>query len=184
MVDPADRVAIWNSFLKLSWTEAKRVFELSNDRQSQKTLEPLGGTLPDVEYHELATLALCTLAIEARANHLIDELVEEGKITQDVADAARWLPTKHKWFLIPRLAGVQSDLDSSAGPHQAVAQICDLRNDIIHVNYQRLKEKLPSPNTVLTYFKRFIEAMEDMNVILGRDIQAPRKKVLDIGDFD
>jgi hypothetical protein len=184
MVDPADRVAIWNSFLKLSWTEAKRVFELSNGRQSQKTLEPLGGTLPEVEFHALATLVLCTLAIEARANHLIDELVEEGKITQDVADAVRWLPTKHKWFLIPSLAGVQSALDSSAGPHQAVAQICDLRNDIIHVNYQRLKEKLPSPNTVLSYFKKFIEAMEDMNIILGRGIQAPRKEVLDIGDFD
>ena len=184
MVDPADRVEIWNSFLKLSWAEAKLVYECSSGRQSQKTLEPLGGTLPDDEFHALATLVLCTLAIEARANHLINELAEQGKITQDVAEAARWLPIKHRWFLIPSLAGVQSTFDSSTGPHQAVAQICEWRNDLFHVDYPSLKNGLPSPDTILSYFRRFVEAMEDMNVVLGRGIDRPRKEVLDIGVFD
>ncbi len=183
MTDLHNRVWIWNTFFKLAWTEAKRVFEIENRCESKDTFDPLGGTLPDREFHVMAAVVLCNLAIEARANHLIEELVEEGKISPDVGEAARWLPTKHKWFLIPALAGIPASLNSASGPHQAIAQLCDLRNDFLHVNYQGLKQRLPAAGTMLSYFRRFVEAMEDMNVVLKRDRNGPKPEVLKIGQF-
>jgi len=181
--DPKERVKIWNTFFKLARKEAESLHEASTGKESSKIDHFLGGTLPDEEFHAFATLVLCNLAIEARANHLIDELEEKGKITEDVAQAARWLRnTEHKWFLLPKLAGKRKRLDSSKGPHQAIRQICDLRNTLLHVNYPRLKRKLPKPDTTLSYFSRFVEAVEDMNVVLGRTKKA-RKKVLNIGRF-
>ena len=184
MTEQHTRVTIWNSFFKLAWTEAKRVFEIENNCQSKDMFDPLGGTLPESEFHVLAAVVLCNLAIEARANHLIDELVETGKISADLGDAARWLPTKQKWFLIPTLAGVSNRLDSSSGPHQAIAQLCDLRNDFLHVNYQAMKQRLPAPGTMVSYFRRFVEAMEDMNVMLRRERNGPKPEVLKIGQFN
>jgi hypothetical protein len=145
-------------------------------------LNPLGGTLAAEPFHILATLALCNLAIEARANHLIEELVEQGTINADIADAARRLSPKHKWFLLPTLAGVSKSLDSAKPPHQAIAQICALRNDLMHVDYAKLQQRLPTPNTALSLFANFVAVMEDMNVVLGRIAKA-RKEVLDIGQF-
>ena len=182
MTDPSDRVAIWNSFFKLAWLEAKRVFEVDKNCRSAQTFAP--GTLPEDQFNVLAAVVLCNLAIEARANHLIEELIEDGKITPDVGQAARRLPTKHKWFLLPALAGVPAGLSSSSGPHQAVAQLCDLRNDFLHINYKLMKERLPQPGTLLSYFQRFVEAMEDMNVVLQRDRpNGPLPLVLDMGKF-
>jgi hypothetical protein len=99
--EPSDRVAIWNSFFKLAWLEAQRVFEIDKNCRSIDTFMPQGGTLPDDQFHVVAAVVLCNLAIEARANHLIEELIESGKITADVGQAARLLPTKHKWFILP-----------------------------------------------------------------------------------
>jgi len=184
MTDPSDRVAIWNSFFKLAWQESKQIFEIDKGCQCKDIFDPLGGTLPDDQFHVLAAVVLCNLAIEARANHLIEELIEDKKITVDVGEAARWLPTKQKWFILPALAGIKADISSSAGPHQAVAQLCDLRNDFLHVNYKGMMERLPTPNTLVSYFQRFVEAMEDMNVVLGRNRpNGPRPQVLKMGKF-
>ena len=158
--------------------EAKSVFENSTGTSSTKDFHPLGGTLADEQFHILATLVLCNLAIEARANHLIEELKEEKTISNDVAEAARRLPTKHKWFLLPALARVPTVLDGGNPPHQAIAQICGLRNDLMHVNYTNLKKRLPTAATVLNWFSDFVVAMEDMNVILER-IRRKRRKVLE-----
>lgn len=177
-----ERVKIWNTFFKLAWAEAKSLFETSNGITSWKRFDPEGGTLSETEFHTLATLILCALAIEARANHLIEELKEQRKISPDVAEAAQYLPLKHKWFLIPQLAGVSNKLDSDHGPHQSISQICHMRNPLLHVDYEELKRKLPSPKTTLSYFSRFIEAMEDMNVVLKR-IDEPRNRVKNIGLF-
>ena len=182
MTNQLDRVTIWNSFFKLAWTEAKRVFEIENDCQSKDTFDP--STLPESEFHIVAAVVFCNLAIEARVNHLIDEFVETGKISRDLGEAARWLPTKQKWFLLPTLAGVPNQLDSSAGPHQAIAQLCDLRNHFLHVNYQAMKQHLPAGGTMVSYFSRFVEAMEDMNVVLKRDRDKPKPEVLKIGQFN
>jgi len=168
-IDPTDRVAIWNAFLRLAWTESKAVFEIENDCTDGRSFSAgETPTLPEEEFHRLAAVVLCNLAIEARANHLLEVLVEEGVVSADVAESARWLPTKAKWFLLPTLAGKPNTLDSGSGPHQAVAQLCDLRNDFIHVDYAKLKRRLPSSGAVLSYYQRFVEAMEDMNVVLGR----------------
>jgi len=182
MLEEKARVMIWNTFFKLAWSEAKALFEITTGRVSSKRFDPEGGTLPESEFHSLATLVLCALAIEARANHLIEELKEKDRILPDVAEAVQRLPAKYKWFLIPQLAGVTGAVDSDSGPHQSVKQICDLRNPLLHVDYSQLRSRLPTPNTTLSYFSRFVEAMEDMNVVLGRHDKAS-KKVLDIGRF-
>ncbi len=182
MVGPDSRVAIWNTYFKLAWEQAKAVHELSTGHSSKDTFRPWGGTLPDGEPEVLAVVVFCTLAIEARANHLIEELIEAGKISKDTGRAARWLPPRERWFLLPALAGSSAQLDSTAGPHQAVAQVCELRNDFLHVNYAALSAKLPTATTVLSYFQRVVEAFEDMNVLLGR-IESPRAEVLRLGRF-
>ena len=182
MSAPAQRVTIWNTFFRLAWSESKRVFELSMNCTSNNQFSPPGGTLGEEASHVLAALAFCVFSIEARANHLIEELREAGTIGFDLANAARWLPPKEKWFLLPALAGVRVQISSASGPHQAVAQLCDLRNDLMHVSYDQLAAKLPTAQTALSYFERFVEAMEDMNVILGRH-QNPDPEVLRIGRF-
>ena len=182
MVEPTDRVRIWNSIFKLAWTEAKSLHEASTGKASAKEFDPLGGTLSEEEYHILAAMVLCNLAIEARANHLIDEMIEEGRITQSEGIAAHWIPTQHKWFLLPKLAGVTAKPDDSSGPHQAVAQICSLRNNLLHVNYEGLQKQLPKPAAALSLFAKFVEAMEDMNVILGRH-ERHQREVLELSRF-
>jgi hypothetical protein len=183
MSDETDRVKIWNTFFKLAWEEAKSVYETSTGRKSSKTFDPLGGTLPDKEFHTLASLVLLNLAIEARANHLIDELEEEDKISKDVAEAARWLSTKQKWFLLPALAKISTTLDSSKMPHQAISKICRQRNRLLHVKYTELKRGPLSPKETLNLFKNFVKAMENMNVVLER-IDKERDEVLEIGNFE
>lgn len=183
MADSDTRVPIWNSYFKLAWDQAKAVHEQATGVRSTAAFVPLGGTLSDGEPEVLAAVVLCALAIEARTNHLIDELVENDAISNDTGQAARWLPPKEKWFLIPALSGRPTQLDSATGPHQAVAQVCDLRNDLLHVNYDGLSKRLPSKETMLSYFRRVVEAFEDMNVVLGR-IDEPRQEVLRLGSFE
>ena len=183
MADADTRVRIWNSFFKLAWSEAKHCFELDHNCQSDSEFEPiLGGTLLPKQHHCLAAITLCALAIEARANHLIDELIENG-LSADTGRAAKWLPPKEKWFLLPSLAGKTAKLSSASQPHQAIAQICDLRNDIMHVKFDEIAKKLPAVGTVEGYFRGFVAAMEDMNIVLGRDITSPRPEVLSKGKF-
>ena len=177
-----ERVKIWNTYLKLTWEEAKSLHETSNKKMCQKTFNPAGGTLPTAEFHNLATLVLCNLAIEARANHLITELEEKGKISKDMAYAAMRLPPDKKWFLLPVLTKVRKTLDSGVMPHQAISEICSLRNDLIHVKFTKLKDKLPPSGKTLILFKNFVAAMENMNVVLNR-IRKERRKVLEIGEF-
>ena len=184
MAPAGDRVPIWNSFFKLAWSEAKRCFEINHSCTSGSTFDPVdGGTLPRDQHHALAAITLCSLAIEARANHLIDELAEDGGLSKDTARAAKWLPTKEKWFLLPALAGKGIQLSAAIQPHQAIAQICDLRNEIMHVRFDEIVRKLPAVGTIEGYFMGFVEAMEDMNVVLERGVPAPRPEVLAKGRF-
>ena len=178
------RVKIWNTFFKLVWEEAKSLYETSTGEKCSKRFEPRGGTLPAEQFHTLAILVLCNLAIEARANHLIDELEEKGTISKGVAEAARWLRTKEKWFLLPVLARVTTTLDSDEMPHQAISEICRYRNKLIHVKYEKLlKRELPKPGEMLSLYKNFVWAMENMNNVL-KSIKKERDGVLEIGDFE
>ena len=182
MADAQERVRVWNSFFFLAREQATRVFEISEKCKTQDDWTPQGGTLGNEQIHILVTLVLCNLAIEARINHLIEELLEERRISRDVADAARRMPTKHKWFLLPALAGKSTTLSASAGPHQAIAELCELRNACIHVSYDQLLKNLPPAGKMLSCFQKFVEAMEDLNVVLGRHTQAD-PVILKIGTF-
>ncbi len=182
-IPPLDRVAIWNGFFRLAWSEVKAIFELENNCTVAEQFSA-GPTpvLPEDEFHVLAAVLMCALAIEARANHLLDEFVQEGKVSQDVADAVRRLPPKHKWFLLPSLVGNAVKLDAKQGPHQAVAQLCELRNDFIHVNYAGIKARLQDKGQILSYFRRFVQAIDDMNVMLNRP-GAPNPALVARGSF-
>ena len=89
-----DRVKMWNTFFKLAREEAKIVFEKDSNTICKKTFKAAGGILDAEDFHILAALTLCNLAIEARANHLIDELFEKGIISKDEANAAQYLHPK------------------------------------------------------------------------------------------
>jgi hypothetical protein len=70
-----DRVKIWNSFFHQARAEAR---SLSGGPAVDAGFEPRGGRLSNEQQSILTLLALCTLAVEARANHLIIELTEKG----------------------------------------------------------------------------------------------------------
>jgi len=161
--------------------EAGRLHELSSGASSSSSyFEPLGGRLSDEEQAVLTTLMLCTLAVEARSNHLIAELVEQGKLTEDEGRGAERLPPREKWCLLPKLAGRRRRIDLSRQPHQAVAEICATRNALVHVNFDRLK--VPTSNKMLSLYSGFAKAMEDMNVVMGR-VRKERKYVSRISTF-
>ncbi len=180
---PADRVRIWNSFFLLARREAKALFESENHCQAKDGTSPLGGMLNEEQRLVLATLVFCTLAVEARANHLIHKLVEEGKISEAEGDAAEWLAPERKWFLLPKLAGRRKSLQPRTSPHRAVVEICAMRNDVAHVRFARLSKRLPTPGKMLALFAEFVDAMDDMNTVL-RDSRGPRKRVREMGRFE
>ena len=106
----ARSVKMWNTFFKLARDEAKIVFERDSNTICKNTFEPAGGVLGADDFHILATLTLCNLAIEARANHLIDELFEKGIISKDEANDTVFA-TQNKWALLPKLAGRKIRID-------------------------------------------------------------------------
>lgn len=179
---PSERVRIWNSFFLLARREAKTLFELQNRCQAKDGTSPLGGMLNEEQRLVLSTLAFCTLAVEARANHLIHKLVEEHKISQAEGDAAEWLAPERKLFLLPKLAGRRKSLDPRTSRHRAVVEICSMRNDVAHVRFARLSKRLPTPAKMLALFEEFVDAMDNMNTVL-RDSRGPRKRVREMGRF-
>jgi histone H3/H4 len=178
----AERVKIWNTFFKLAWQKAKDLYESDSGKKCSFSFEPLGGTLPDKEFHTLATLLLTYFAIEARTNHLIEELQENQIIDEKTAEAAQYFPTNMKWFLLPMFAKIPTKFDSSKGIHQGVNEICEARNNLVHVKFSELSKTLPKPGKMLRLFKDFVEAMENMNVVLER-VEKERDEVLKYGDF-
>jgi hypothetical protein len=179
---PAERTRIWNGFFQLAWTEAKCLFEVKNACHSRGTFAPRGGTLNEEQRRVLGTLVFCTLAIEARANHLIQKLLDDRRISEAEADAAQRIATEQKWFILPKLAGRRRRLRADAGPHQSIKEICTRRNALVHVDFARLSNQLPDPGKMLSLFNGFVQAIEDMNVLLG-DARRPRKRVMRLGRF-
>ena len=62
-------------------------------------------------------------------------------------------------------------------------QICARRNALVHVHFGKLSKQLPTPGEMLALFKGFVEAIEDMNVLL-RDARRPRKRVTRLTQFE
>jgi histone H3/H4 len=178
----AKRVKIWNTFFKLAWQKAKDLYESDSGKKCSYSFEPLGGSLSDKELNTLAALLLTYFAIEARANHLIEELQENQIIDKETAVAAQYFPTNMKWFLLPMFAKIPTKFDSSKGIHQGINEICKARTSLVHVQFSKISETLPKPNKMLRLFKDFVEAMENMNVVLER-VEKEREEVLKYGDF-
>lgn len=177
-MDKKERVQIWNSFLEMARDQAKILSKVSKGEKTSRSLILKGEALPDEKYHVLALLVLCNLAIEARANHLIYELCERGKITDRVAKSALWFLTEEKWFFLPTLAKASTKIKTGQMPHQAISQICEYRNDLIHVKYAKLgKKPLPTPRNMISLYNNFVRAMENMNVII-KGIRKERMTVL------
>jgi hypothetical protein len=176
----SDRVRIWNSFFHQARAE---VLRLKSGDPAKAEFEPKGGRLTEEQQSILTVLALCTLAIEARANHLILEQAEIGKISEDQAHAAQRLPPLEKWTLLPRLAGKRALVKTDSSPHQAIAEICQRRNALVHVNFDKLTKHLPNKAKTISLFKSFVIAMEDMNVKINRGVSRPRKSVLKLANI-
>lgn len=167
-----ERIEIWNTFFKLARDEAISLRELQDPNWKAPPHSFLGGILGNAEVRSPAIVAWCYLAVEARVNHLTAELRDNGLLTVKEAKAVSFLKTEEKWALLPKLAGKNTTINFNQPPHQAVTQLCSLRNDLFHVNYERLLRKLPRPRTAMSLFNNFVEAMEDMKVILGRHTRA------------
>ena len=175
-----DRVRFWNALFGKASAEASVIAQRSGKAQKRNHRPKL--QLSDDETSRLILLIYCTLAIEARANHLIDELVERGRLSESESTAVQRLSAEAKWFMLPKLAGVRKRLDPARPPHQAIVELCALRNALFHVNFKRIQDRLPPAGKMLSLFSGFVAAMEDLNVVLGRSTR-PRRAVLELGDF-
>lgn len=167
-ITAVERVKVWNTFFKLAREEAVSLKRLHNPNWTVRTHHFAGGTLNEQETHSLAVVAWCLLALEAREAHLVEELKDQGKLTEREATATHFLPIREQWALLPKLAGKRTVIRFDKAPHQAIAELARLRNDLFHVRYEDLVRKLPPGQKAVSLFNRFIEAMEEMNVILGR----------------
>ncbi len=175
------RVEIWNSFFHLAIKERNRIAG-GRLKKSPRGSAVTGRRLSQEKESILAALAFSVLSIEARVNHILDELLEADRIERPERDALVQLRAEDKWFLIPRLADKRPGFRKDTAPHQAICSLCATRNDLVHVNYAKLNQiltnRFPTPHSMITLFGQFVRAMEeDMNVLLGR-ARHPRKAVL------
>lgn len=167
-IENVDRVEIWNSYL----SEAKRFAEKlkdcgDNDDPSYFTLK--GGTLPAKEYYIMMTVIHSALSIEARTNHLLQELREKNEIGGKLFELVLYSKVKDKWRLLPELVNSPHNIDYDMTPHHAISTLFKLRNKFVHISFERdnIFQGL-TKNNIIGYYNQWIEAMEEMNVILER----------------
>lgn len=181
MAEYSDRVIMWNSYLAEARNNAKKLDE-SGDISSISDISDIpleGDTLSPEAHYSLMTILHIAHAIEARTNHYLHELKEQGSITKKEREALKWLNIKHRWVLLPRIAGVDKRVNLDKWPHKAVLRIHELRNKYFHVKFEekRIVREIPKKSDTLQLYNMFIEAQEDMNEVLER-IDAKRPGVL------
>ena len=179
---------IWNTFFKLARDSAVSLKQFESP--SWKDLgynwdKPgSGGTLDEKDLLKLSLLSWCILAAQARSSHLIQEC--KGKVINNKqAESFSHLNFKQQWLILPVInmkPHSKDKIDFSEYPHKVIKELHDIRNDLFHVNYDILKARLDKidSDTILEYFVQFVEAMEDMNVVLERGITKARPEVLEI----
>jgi hypothetical protein len=162
---PESRVEVWNSYFCVAYEFAKKL--KNGDEPKCPILE--GGLLPPEKHYALMTVLHLALAIEARSNHLLHELKEEEVINKKLRDAVRNVRAEYKWAILPLLKKKEK-INFDRKPHNAILEICLLRNNLIHLSYndEKFIEKIPNKNKTLQLFNSFIDAREDLDVILGR----------------
>ena len=174
-----ERVSIWNSY----FAETRQVAEIVKKIEKGESVpvpksQLKGGVMPPPEHWVAQLILRCVLVIEARVNHLIWEASETKKISNEMRKALLKMRTRDKWILLPIATGHRRRIDESKNPHQAIMKICNYRNRLIHVQFDKHWE-FPKPKEATKLFNQFVEAMEDMNVILGRH-RRPHKRVLNL----
>ncbi len=169
MVRELDRVKIWNSYLLEARKFANDLKKLTGD-MNFPPVSLAGGTLSKEEHYIMMTIIHSVLAAEARANHLLHDLKEKGLINERLRNVILKSNVKTRWALLPELAGKQYELSYDKSPHRAVSELFKYRNQLIHVIYREedFIQKLPTKSKTIGLYNDFVEAMEDMNVILGR----------------
>ena len=82
-------------------------------------------------------------------------------------------------MILPQVAGKYKKINENHWPHKGIAELYRHRNRLIHIQYQRRDfiGLIPSRQETLKLYNSFIEAVEDMNVILGI-IGRKRKTIL------
>ncbi len=191
-MDSKDRVKIWNTFLKFARDSASALkkYESSSwqDPGYSWDTPKAGGTLVEKDMLKLSLLSWCILAAQARSSHLIQECKEENFIDDNQAESFSQLNFKQQWLILPVIKmkpHAKSIIDFKQYPHRVIKELHKLRDNLFHVNHDKLKKQLDNikPDELLDYFVNFIEAMEDMNVLLERGgLKKARPEVLGIAD--
>jgi len=110
---------------------------------------------------------------------MIDEMERKGRIDKKRRQKLLGENFRQRWFGLANAVGVP--LDRYNDPHKAIWNIFEIRDDLFHVNYDELNEKL-SKLGHYDYFTRFVNAMDDYNVQLRKEASNP--EVLMIGKFE
>lgn len=164
-----ERVQVWNTLLSFARREAVSIARAVNpgwtDTLAKSTLFELE-RLPKDVLPRLSLLVWLILSVEARANHLIEERIDNGVL---LARAAQGTLTKNnfmqKWGFLG--GSVQKGISFDKKPHSCVKELSNLRDNLLHSNFDWVKT-MPSEREFLRLFNEWVEAMEDMNVRLER----------------
>ena len=189
-MDSKDRVKIWNTFLKFARDSAASLKQYEcpswQDPGYNWNKPGSGGTLGEEDMLKLSLLSWCILSAQARASHLIQECKEEKYIDDKQAESFSHLNFKQQWLILPVIKmkpHCKSKIDFKKYPHMVIKELHDIRDNLFHVNHNQLKKQLDKidSDTVINHFINFVDAMEDMNVLLERGgRKEPSQAVLEI----
>jgi hypothetical protein len=189
-MDSKKRVKIWNTFLKMARDGAVSLKQFESpgwkDSGYSWDKQDYGGTLGEEDMLKLSLLSCCILAAQARSSHLIQECKEYGFIDDNQAESFSHLNFRQQWLILPVIymkPHCKYKIDFDQYPHKVIKKLHELRDNLFHVNHERLKNQLDKIDSgeLLDYFVHFIDAMEDMNVIIERGGRTEaRPEVLEI----
>lgn len=177
-----ERVEIWNTFFQAAYSRAIKLKQADQPDFEAPNLDLEGGALDTERSNKLFLLTSLILAAEARASHLIEECVCKA-INAEQAESLLRMNFKQQWGLLPLLfqGPEATKVDFSSNPYKVVGDLRKIRDDLFHVNYQKLCPTLDgiTNEKAIQYVVEFWDAMENMNALLGRIGQTkPRLNVL------
>ena len=187
-METAERVRIWNTFFKLARISAVTLKQFKypqwQDPGYNWDRPEAGHTLGEEDMLKLSLLSWCILAAQARASHLIQECKEEKRINGRRTKELMERNFKEQWLSLPGIYK-KENIDIDKFPYKVIKELHDIRNNLFHVNHDKLKKQLDEieSDKVLYYFAKFIDAMEGLNVLLERgDRKESKPEVLSIAD--
>jgi len=191
-MDSGKRVKIWNTFFKMARDSAVSLKQFESPRGKDPGYDwnrpRAGGTLGKKDMFKLSLLSWCILAAQARSSHLIQVCKEDGLIDDNQAESFSHLNFRQQWLILPVIymkPHCKYKIDFDQYPHKVIKKLHELRDNLFHVNHERLKNQLDKIDSgeLLDYFVHFIDAMEDMNVIIERGGRTEAKpEVLEIAN--